>query len=144
MQRKRPAGRFVLVALVASVALAACATSGSMASSMGSSMKAPMMAMDPMKAEHAAIDRFSAAAGHLQVRDGMNGLPGPNQPVDFDKGPFVTTGLGACRTETTAEAGFRRVSSIYLNARGLAFYLCSVVDHHASCSPSWTVPSVRL
>jgi DNA replication protein DnaC len=52
--------------------------------------------------------------------------------------------LGACRTETTAEAGFRRVSSVYLNARGLAFYLCSVVDHHASCSPSWTVPSVPL
>jgi hypothetical protein len=61
---------------------------------MQSSMKSPMMAMDPMKAEHASIDRFSSAAGHLQVRDAMNGLPGPNQPVDFDKGPFVTTGLG--------------------------------------------------
>ena len=59
-----------------------------------SAMASPMMAMDPMKAEHASIDRFSAAAGHLQVRDAMNHLPGPNQPVDFDKAPFVTEGLG--------------------------------------------------
>ena len=55
---------------------------------------AAMMAMDPMKSGHAAIDRFSATAGHLQMRDAMNKLPGPNQPVDFDKPPFVTTGLG--------------------------------------------------
>ncbi len=87
MLRTRPTGRFVLAALAAAVVLAACATSGSMA-------PGPMMAMDPMKAEHVSVDRFSAAAGHLQVRDAMNGLPGPNQPVDFDKGPFVTTGLG--------------------------------------------------
>ena len=38
--------------------------------------------------------RGATHAGHLQVRDSMNGLPGPNKPVDFDKGPFVTTGLG--------------------------------------------------
>ncbi|MGA2481130.1 MAG: hypothetical protein ABSG63_20495, partial [Spirochaetia bacterium] len=53
-----------------------------------------MMAMDPMKSPRAVIDRFSAAAGHLQVRDGMNMLPGPNQSVNFDTPPFVTTGLG--------------------------------------------------
>ena len=47
-----------------------------------------------MKSEHVSIDRFSAAAGHLQMRDGMNMIPGANQPVDFDKPPFVTTGLG--------------------------------------------------
>ncbi len=83
------------VLLALSLALAGCATTASMAGTMSSSsMASPMMAMDPMKSDHAVIDRFSAAAGHLQVRDSMNGLPGPNQPVDFDKGPFVTTGLG--------------------------------------------------
>ena len=89
MQIRHSAGMMVVVALTAAVTLAGCATSGSMSSGMSSSM----MAMDPMKAKHAVIDRFSAA-GHLQVRDAHNGLPGPNEPVDFDKPPFVTTGLG--------------------------------------------------
>ena len=44
--------------------------------------------------ETAMIDRFSAEAGHLFVRDSVNGLPGPNEPIDFDKEPFVTKGLG--------------------------------------------------
>lgn len=48
---------------------------------------------DPDTAENASIDRFSATAGHLQVRTATNGLPGPNQAVDFDKDPFITTGL---------------------------------------------------
>ena len=47
-----------------------------------------------MKSGHVPIDRFSAAAGHLQMRDGMNMIPAANQPVDFDNPPFVTTGLG--------------------------------------------------
>jgi hypothetical protein len=95
--------RGVMAAAVPALALviAGCATTGSsmkagdaMSSDKGMMEKAPMMAMDPMKAEHASIDRFSSAAGHLQVRDSMNHLPGPNQAVDFDKPPFVTTGLG--------------------------------------------------
>ncbi|HET6451244.1 MAG TPA: hypothetical protein VFI08_08025 [Spirochaetia bacterium] len=119
MQISGTTGRLALGGfLAACLTLAGCTTTGSMAKgdsmaggmtdkgSMNSpamadagsmkkdSMAAPMMAMDPMKAEHAVIDRFSAAAGHLQVRDGMNNLPGPNQPVDFDKAPFVTQGLG--------------------------------------------------
>ena len=49
---------------------------------------------DPTTAEQAEIDRFSEAAGHLQVRTAQNGLPGPNQPIDFDQGPFITRGLG--------------------------------------------------
>jgi len=49
---------------------------------------------DPATAEHAEVDRFSAAAGHLQVRTAENGLPGPNQPINFDSGPFITRGLG--------------------------------------------------
>ena len=40
------------------------------------------------------IDRFSAAAGHLMVRDANNKLPAPDQPIDLDQPPFVTQGLG--------------------------------------------------
>jgi hypothetical protein len=49
---------------------------------------------DPRTAEQVEVDRFSEAAGHLQVRTAENGLPGPNQPIDFDKEPFITRGLG--------------------------------------------------
>jgi hypothetical protein len=49
---------------------------------------------DPGRAPRAVVDRFSARAGHLQVRSATNGLPGPNRPVDFDQGPFITQGLG--------------------------------------------------
>lgn len=48
---------------------------------------------DPATAPVVAVDRFSMKAGHLQVRSDSNGLPGPNQPVDFDTGPFITQGL---------------------------------------------------
>ena len=47
-----------------------------------------------MAGDIAMIDRFSATAGHLFVRDESNGLPGPNEPIDFDQGPFITKGLG--------------------------------------------------
>jgi hypothetical protein len=50
---------------------------------------------DPDRAPVASIDRFSAGAGTLQVRSATNGLPGPDEPVDFDRGPFVTRGLAA-------------------------------------------------
>lgn len=50
---------------------------------------------DPDHAPVAFIDRFSPEAGTLQVRSGMSSLPGPNQPVDFDRGPFVTRGLAS-------------------------------------------------
>jgi hypothetical protein len=49
--------------------------------------------LDPDKASVVSVDRFSAKAAHLQLRTADNGIPGPNKPVDFDKGPFVTTGL---------------------------------------------------
>lgn len=51
------------------------------------------MTHDPAKAMVAAVDRFSDKAAHLQLRTAANGLPGPNQPVDFDHGPFITQGL---------------------------------------------------
>lgn len=40
-----------------------------------------------------SVDRFSATAGHLQVRTATNGLPAANVPVNFDTQPFITTGL---------------------------------------------------
>jgi hypothetical protein len=48
---------------------------------------------DPATAAHVEVDRFSEAAGTLQVRTPDNGLPGPDQPIDFDQGPFITRGL---------------------------------------------------
>lgn len=51
------------------------------------------VAKNPDTAEEVSIDRFSSTAGHLQVRTSANGLPGPNQPVNFDQGVFITTGL---------------------------------------------------
>ena len=42
----------------------------------------------------AVIDRFSAAAGTLMVRDDSGALPGPNEPINFDQPPFITQGLG--------------------------------------------------
>ncbi len=40
------------------------------------------------------IDRFSQRAGHLMVRDHAPKLPGPDQPIDLDRPPFATQGLG--------------------------------------------------
>ena len=48
----------------------------------------------PAASDAVSIDRFSAAAGKLQRRTPKNGLPGPNQPVDFDKPPFITQSRG--------------------------------------------------
>ena len=44
----------------------------------------PPVVRDPNTAPKASIDRFSAEAGNLFVRDGSNNLPGPNQPINFD------------------------------------------------------------
>ena len=55
--------------------------------------RAAMEPLDPDKAPIAAVDRFSEKAAHLQLRTAGNHLPGPNEPVDFDTGPFVTQGL---------------------------------------------------
>jgi len=49
---------------------------------------------DPDKAPKASIDRFSPEAGTLMVRDGKNGLPEANAPIDMDQPPFITQGLG--------------------------------------------------
>ena len=51
--------------------------------------------LDPDTAPRVEVDRFSAQAAMLMVRTADNGLPGPNEPIDFDSGaPFVTPGFG--------------------------------------------------
>jgi hypothetical protein len=49
---------------------------------------------NPDTAPQAMIDRFSDTAGHLQKRSASASLPGANEAVDFDQGPFITQGLG--------------------------------------------------
>lgn len=51
--------------------------------------------LDPDTAPRVSVDRFSEDAGMLMVRTDENGLPGPNEPIDFDSGPpFITQGIG--------------------------------------------------
>jgi len=50
--------------------------------------------VDPDTAEKASIDRFSTEAGILFVRDTTNNFPGPNEPIDCDREPFITHGFG--------------------------------------------------
>jgi len=51
--------------------------------------------LDPDTAPRASIDRFSEDAGTLMIRTAENGLPGPDEAINFDQGaPFITKGLG--------------------------------------------------
>lgn len=50
--------------------------------------------IDPDTAPEAEVDRFSDEAGTLFVRSANPELPGTNEPIDFDTGPFITRGLG--------------------------------------------------
>jgi hypothetical protein len=49
--------------------------------------------LDPDQAPIAVVDRFGDKAATIQVRTADNHIPGPNEPVDFDTGPFITQGL---------------------------------------------------
>jgi hypothetical protein len=49
---------------------------------------------NPDTAQKASIDRFSADAGTLFVRDATNGMPAANAPINFDAAPFITKGYG--------------------------------------------------
>jgi hypothetical protein len=51
-------------------------------------------ALDPDTAPAVEVDRFSDAAGMLQVRSKSPSLPAAGKAVDFDSGPFITSGLG--------------------------------------------------
>lgn len=49
---------------------------------------------NPDTAQIVSIDRFTAEAGTLMVRDASNGLPAANAAINFDSGePFITQGL---------------------------------------------------
>jgi hypothetical protein len=49
---------------------------------------------DPAEAERVAVDRFSDEAGTLMKRSANPDLPGPDEPIDFDRKPFWHRGLG--------------------------------------------------
>jgi len=59
----------------------------------GENMDDGMEATHPADAPRASIDRFSEAAGTLHVRAENAGLPGPDEPTDFDAN-FLTQGYG--------------------------------------------------
>lgn len=69
-------------------------TSGGGGGSAGSSAGSGGAPLDRDTAAAVEIDRFSEQAGTLMVRDDDNDLPEAGQPVDFDQGPFITTGFG--------------------------------------------------
>lgn len=52
----------------------------------------PEVGKDPSTATRISVDRFSATAGHLMVRDASNGLPAANAAINFDMAPFITKG----------------------------------------------------
>jgi len=54
----------------------------------------PQPRASPAATALVSIDRFAPGVGHLQLRDGMRALPGPDEPIDFDVEPFITSGLG--------------------------------------------------
>src|SRR5690242_13945472 len=57
------------------------------------SARAALQPKDPDQAPIAAVDRFSDKAATIQMRSADIHLPGPNEAVDFDTGPFITQGL---------------------------------------------------
>jgi hypothetical protein len=49
---------------------------------------------DPALADRVFVDRFAPEAATVMVRTEDSGLPGANEPIDFDVPPFITQGLG--------------------------------------------------
>ena len=96
VSRPRRLGLFTLVRTVAGcgvMALSACGSSSGGSTGTGGTGGSGTV-HDPATAMVASVDRFSAQAGHLQVRSSSNGLPAANAAVDFDQGPFITQGFG--------------------------------------------------
>ena len=78
------------VALISAITTSGCV---SMAASQNEDANMEKMGKNPMMEPVVSVDRFSKNFAHLLVRTSNNGLPGPNEPVDFDQKPFVTQGL---------------------------------------------------
>lgn len=74
---------FVLLAITTIVCLESCSDNNDV-----------VKIHDVNTAEKVLVDRFSATAGHLMVRNVTNGLPPANAAVNFDQAPFITKGKG--------------------------------------------------
>ena len=55
--------------------------------------RAASQSLDPVRAPIAAVDRFSDVSGTLLNRSADTRLPGPNEPIDFDRPPLNTLGF---------------------------------------------------
>jgi len=78
---------FRIHALGAPLLLALCACSDS-------DDTASVQPLSPEDAPEASIDRFAPGVGMLQQRLPGSDLPGAGEPIDFDRPPFLTHGLG--------------------------------------------------
>lgn len=56
--------------------------------------------LDPETAPRRPVDRFSGEAATLLDRAEVDGLPGPDQPIDLDAAPFLVRGLGPAGERT--------------------------------------------
>jgi hypothetical protein len=66
---------------------------GALLAGASGSARAASQPLDPDHAPIAAVDRFSDASGTLLKRSADMRLPGPNEPIDFDRPPLNTLGL---------------------------------------------------
>ena len=82
--RVRPSTKFLVLVILMAAALFLLWSGTALA------LHAPL---DPQTAPKAMIDRFSPPFATLFDRANVAGLPGPNEPVDFDQGPLITMGL---------------------------------------------------
>jgi hypothetical protein len=83
-----------VVRVVRVACLAGCAVCAGCSSAPDAAKQAARTPGQAPRAPVPVIDRFSARAGHLMVRDQRRELPGPGQPIDLDRPPFLTQGLG--------------------------------------------------
>ena len=79
--------------ILSGLALASCVFAVGCGSD-GDTMGGGSNVLDPETAPAVEVDRFSDAAGMLQARSQNPELPAAGEAVDFDREPFITTGLG--------------------------------------------------
>lgn len=72
---------------------------------------------DINKAPRVSVDRFNSSSGHIFVRGSDINLPGPNEPINMDKAPFIVNGLtknGAPSTYYTFDVQSPHPDDIYV------------------------------
>ena len=88
-------GRFLASSVICALIAGACGDDDATGKTPEADAGMTAEPLDPDTAPTVSVDRFSEEAGTLMVRSDENGLPGPNEPIDFDDGePFITMGLG--------------------------------------------------